>query len=173
LWSWTKPFAYYFQLAPIDSTAAFSLYPLLGSRLRWQLWESGESVSRGNDCNAVLAIRPAAQVWNDNERANAAVNREASALRAVVVLAANLPEEPKQHLRDLIRRYIQEVTTQEWPMMAQGTATLKATPSSLAEALQLTLALGPAQCAAAHSGREARQRQNDDERDPIRPVLST
>jgi Protein of unknown function (DUF4239) len=36
----------------------------------------------------------AAQVWNDNERANAAVNREASALRAVVVLAANLPEEP-------------------------------------------------------------------------------
>src|SRR5207302_8139571 len=64
----------------------------------------------------------AAQVWNDNERANAAVNREASALRAVVVLAANLPEELKQHLRDLIRRYIQEVTTQEWPMMAQGTA---------------------------------------------------
>src|SRR5262245_47268026 len=29
----------------------------------------------------------AAQVWNDNDRANAAVNREASALRAVVVLA--------------------------------------------------------------------------------------
>src|SRR6266478_1868045 len=72
----------------------------------------------------------AAQVWNDNERANAAVNREASALRAVVVLAANLPEEPKRHLRNLIRRYIQEVTTQEWPMMAQGTATLRATPSS-------------------------------------------
>jgi hypothetical protein len=41
----------------------------------------------------------AAQVWNDNERANAAVNREASALRAVVVLADSLPEEPKQHLR--------------------------------------------------------------------------
>ena len=83
----------------------------------------------------------AAQVWNDNERANAAVNREASSLRAVVVLAANLPEEPKQRLRDLIRRYIQEVTTQEWPMMAQGTATLKTMPGSLAEALQLTLAL--------------------------------
>jgi hypothetical protein len=85
----------------------------------------------------------AAQVWNDNERANAAVNREASALRAVVVLAANLPEEPKEHLRNLIRRYIEETTTQEWPMMAQGAATLKATPSSLAEALQLTLALAP------------------------------
>ena len=31
----------------------------------------------------------AAQVWQDNERANTAVNREASALRAVVVLAAS------------------------------------------------------------------------------------
>src|SRR5216684_7176408 len=50
----------------------------------------------------------AAQVWNDNDRANAAVNREASALRAVVVLAANLPEDPKEHLRNLIRRYIEE-----------------------------------------------------------------
>src|SRR5258705_10399492 len=83
----------------------------------------------------------AAQVWNDNERANAAVNREASALRAVVVLAANLPEEPKKNLRNLIRPYIEETTTQEWPMMAQGTARLKAPPSSLAEALHLTLGL--------------------------------
>ena len=31
----------------------------------------------------------ASQVWNDNERANTAVDREASALRAVVVLAAD------------------------------------------------------------------------------------
>jgi hypothetical protein len=85
----------------------------------------------------------AAQVWNDNERANAAVNREASSLRAVVVLAANLPEDPQEHLRNLIRRYIEETTTQEWPRMAQGTATLKATPSSLVEALQLTLAHAP------------------------------
>src|SRR6476620_8296711 len=37
----------------------------------------------------------AAQVWSDNERANAAVNREASALRAVVVLAASFPAEPE------------------------------------------------------------------------------
>jgi hypothetical protein len=36
------------------------------------------------------------------------------------MLAASLPEEPKQHLRNLIRRYIEETTTQEWPMMAQG-----------------------------------------------------
>src|SRR5712675_1033851 len=94
----------------------------------------------------------AAQVWNDNERANAAANREASALRAVVVLAANLPEEPKEHLRNLIRRYIEETTTQEWPMMAQGAATLKATPSSLAEALQISYAVGGKQYIALTAG---------------------
>jgi uncharacterized protein DUF4239 len=85
----------------------------------------------------------AAQVWNDNERANAAVNREASALRAVVVLAASFPAEPEGQLRGLIRRYIEEATTQEWPMMARRTATLRATPRSLTGALQLTLALTP------------------------------
>jgi Protein of unknown function (DUF4239) len=85
----------------------------------------------------------AAQVWNDNERANAAVNREASALRAVVVLAASFPAEPEVQLRGLIRRYIEEATAQEWPMMARRTATLRAAPRSLTEALQLTLALTP------------------------------
>jgi hypothetical protein len=34
----------------------------------------------------------AAQVWGDNDRANAAVTREASALRAVVLLAATFPQ---------------------------------------------------------------------------------
>ena len=85
----------------------------------------------------------AAQVWSDNERANAAVDREASALRTVVVLAASFPVEPEGQLRGLIRRYIEEATTQEWPMMARRTATLRAAPRSLTEALQLTLALTP------------------------------
>ena len=43
----------------------------------------------------------AAQVWNDNDRANAAVNREASALRAIVILAGSFPGEPEARLRDL------------------------------------------------------------------------
>jgi hypothetical protein len=85
----------------------------------------------------------AAQVWNDNERANAAVDREASALRTVVVLATSFPGDPEAHLRVLIHNYIEETATQEWPMMAQQTATLRVTPRSLAEALQLTLALTP------------------------------
>jgi hypothetical protein len=85
----------------------------------------------------------AAQVWTDNERANTAVDHEASALRAIVVLAATFPGEPESQLRALIRRHIEQVATQEWPMMARGTATLRFTPPLLAEALQLTLALTP------------------------------
>ena len=85
----------------------------------------------------------AAQVWNDNERANGAVDREASALRAVVVLAASFSGDTEAHMRAIIRDYIEEATTHEWPMMAQHTVTLRVTPRSLAEALQLTLALTP------------------------------
>jgi hypothetical protein len=85
----------------------------------------------------------AAQVWSDNERANAAVDREASALRAVVVLAAAFPGEPESQFRTLIRRHIDQAATQEWPMMARGIATLRFTPPLLTEALQLTLALTP------------------------------
>src|SRR6266852_2369367 len=70
----------------------------------------------------------AAQVWNDNERANAAVNREASTLKAVVVLAASFPGEPEAQLRPLMHSYIEEAATREWPMMAQHSATLKTTP---------------------------------------------
>ena len=85
----------------------------------------------------------AAQVWNDNERANGAVDREASALRAVVVLAASFSGDTEAHMRAIIRGYIEEATTHEWPMMAQHTVTLRVTPRSLAEALQPTLALTP------------------------------
>jgi Protein of unknown function (DUF4239) len=57
----------------------------------------------------------AAQVWTDNERANTAVNREASALRAVVILATTFSGEPETRLRALVHRYIEEAATQEWP----------------------------------------------------------
>src|SRR5262245_17901475 len=85
----------------------------------------------------------ATQVWSDFERADAAVNREASALRTIVLLAVNFPGEPDEHLRALIRRHITEAVAQEWPTMAQQRATLSITPAPLAEALQLTLALTP------------------------------
>ena len=85
----------------------------------------------------------AAQVWGDSDRANAAVDREASALRSVVILAASFQGEPEARMRALVRDYIKDAATQEWPMMARRTATLSITPRPLAEALQLTLALTP------------------------------
>jgi Protein of unknown function (DUF4239) len=85
----------------------------------------------------------ASQVWGDNERANAAVNREASALRSVVIFSASLPAESEARVRALVRDYIEKAATQEWPTMARQTATLRMTPRSLAEALQLTLAMTP------------------------------
>ena len=83
----------------------------------------------------------AAQVWGDNDRAGAAVSREASALRSVVVLAGSFSGEPETRLRSLVRTYIEEAATVEWPAMARQTASLKATPGPLAEALQLVLSL--------------------------------
>ncbi|MFL5495030.1 MAG: hypothetical protein ACJ8DC_11665 [Gemmatimonadales bacterium] len=90
----------------------------------------------------------AAQVWGDLDRASTAVNREASALRAVVLLATGFPGAPEARLRELVRRHIQEAVTQDWPAMSRGHVTLTLAPTSLVEALRLTLALdlgGPGQ----------------------------
>lgn len=83
----------------------------------------------------------AAQIWNDTDRAHAAVNREASALRAVVILSSSFPGETEARVNALVRSYIEEATTREWPMMAQQTATLRFTPHPLVEVLQLDLSL--------------------------------
>jgi hypothetical protein len=90
----------------------------------------------------------AAQVWNDSERASAAVSREASALRAVILLARGLPPEQETRLRSLVRDYVEQTVGVEWPMMARQAASLKAAPPALAEALQLVVSLtaqGPGQ----------------------------
>jgi hypothetical protein len=89
----------------------------------------------------LLMAFTAAQVWNDTERANVAVATEAGALRSVVVLSAVLPEEARTQLRTLVRDYIEYTINTEWPMMAQGAATLKLSPPSLNKALQITLSL--------------------------------
>jgi hypothetical protein len=85
----------------------------------------------------------AAQVWSDNDRASATVSREASALRAVMLLGAGLPAEQQGRLRDLIRDYIEQAAKIEWPMMARQEASLKAAPAALAEALQLVVSMTP------------------------------
>lgn len=89
----------------------------------------------------LLVAFVAAQVWGDVDRANTAVNREASALRAVVLLSGSFPGEAEGRLRGLIRQHIQEALTEEWPAMARRRATLRMIPAPLAEALQTTLTL--------------------------------
>ncbi len=90
----------------------------------------------------------AAQVWADNDRATTDVSREASALRSVLVFAASFPGESETTLRNLVKDYVQEVATVEWPMMAHQRAALNTTPRPLVDALKLVLSLptsGPGQ----------------------------
>ena len=85
----------------------------------------------------------AAQGWSQNERAAAAVDREASALRAVLVYSAALPQEQRARLRDLIAGYIAKAVDVEWPHMAERSATLAINPQKLSTALELVLSETP------------------------------
>lgn len=96
----------------------------------------------------------AAQVWGDNDRASGAVMHEASALRAVVLLAATFPGEPETQLRKLVRGYVDETVTREWPAMGRHRMTLETAPPSLVEALREVLALKPASEGQATAQRE-------------------
>src|SRR6516162_11543631 len=75
---------------------------------------------------ALFVAFTASQVWTDTEKAKAEIDREASALRTVVILATTFPREAEAQLRGLIRRYIADAATQEWAMMANRTANLRA-----------------------------------------------
>ncbi|WP_407169652.1 DUF4239 domain-containing protein [Bradyrhizobium sp. ORS 111] len=96
----------------------------------------------------------AAQVWGDSDRAGAAVSREASSLRAIVLLAGALPPEQATRVRGLVRDYIERTVAEEWPMMALEAASLKPAPPALTEALQLVVAI-PTQS----SGQQTAQRE--------------
>lgn len=96
----------------------------------------------------------AAQVWSEADRASAAVIREASALRTIVVLAGSFPKEREAHIRAFVRRHIQEAVSQEWPAMARQRATLTMLRASDTEALQVILSLVPESDAQAFAKRE-------------------
>jgi Protein of unknown function (DUF4239) len=83
----------------------------------------------------------AAQVWSDGATARAAVSREASALRAAVLLSAAFPGRDESTMRALVRRQIEESVHREWPQMARQRATIAAVPAPLTAALHLALAL--------------------------------
>jgi hypothetical protein len=92
---------------------------------------------------ALLVGFLSAQVWSDADRAGAAVNHEASALRAAVLLADEFPGEIATQLRELIRGHIQTAVRNEWPAMARHGVTLTIVPVNLAEALRLALSVTP------------------------------
>jgi Protein of unknown function (DUF4239) len=96
----------------------------------------------------------ATQVWGDLQRVHESVNREASALRAVVLLSEGFADPIPQQLRALVRRQIQEAATVEWPAMADQQADLTRPPVALVEALRLALAQ-----TAQHEGQALAQRE--------------
>src|SRR5262245_26887648 len=59
------------------------------------------------------------QVFGDFDRAKMAVDREASAIRAVVLLAGSFPGEPETQILKLLRRHVDEAVSTEWPAMAK------------------------------------------------------
>ena len=91
----------------------------------------------------LLVAFSAVQAWNDMDRAKVAVDREASAIRMVVLLATSFPGEPEAQIRTLVRRHIDEAVVAEWPTMAKQSASVKIAPPTLAETLRLALSLAP------------------------------
>jgi hypothetical protein len=89
----------------------------------------------------LLSAFIAAQVWGDIDRANAAVNHEASALRAIVLLSRPFPAEAQARIRALVSQHIRDAQEVEWPAMARQRATLAMIPSALGQALEVALAL--------------------------------
>ena len=89
---------------------------------------------------ALFVVFTAAQVWSDNTQATAAVDREANALRDVLILATAFPGESRGQSETLIHNHIEEAATKEWPMIAHRSVILRTAPRNLVEALKLTLA---------------------------------
>src|SRR5262249_20636727 len=92
---------------------------------------------------ALLVGFIAVDVWGNFAKAKAAVSTEASALRAVVLLAGAFSDE-RRSIYALVNRHVDEAVNKEWPEMAQQRTTLATLPTALIEALDDTLALKPA-----------------------------
>ena len=93
---------------------------------------------------ALLVGFIAVEVWGNFAKAKAAVTTEASALRAVILLAGAFPDEQRTRIYALVNRHIEVAVNEGWPAMAQKRMTLATLPAALIEALHETLALKPA-----------------------------
>jgi hypothetical protein len=87
----------------------------------------------------------AADVWPSFERARAAVDQEAMALREAVLLAEALPPEARASLRAAVRAHITYAVKEEWPAMSIGGETLRRLPRELMRGAMDLLALTPTQ----------------------------
>ena len=92
---------------------------------------------------ALLVGFIAVEVWNNFDKAKAAIATEASALRAVVLLAGSFPQEQKTRIYSLINRHIEVAVNEEWPEMAHQRATLSPLPTALIGALHDALTMKP------------------------------
>jgi hypothetical protein len=94
---------------------------------------------------ALLVGFIAVEVWSNFDKAKGAVASEAGALRAVVLLAENFPEEQKTRIHALVDRHIDEAVNREWPTMARHRASLSTMrANALIEMLHTVLTLKPA-----------------------------
>jgi hypothetical protein len=93
---------------------------------------------------ALLVGFIAVEVWSNFDKAKSAVATEASALRAIVLLAEDFPENEKTRVYALINRHIDDAVNKEWPEMAHQRATLSTLPTPLIQELHDTLAMKPA-----------------------------
>jgi hypothetical protein len=93
---------------------------------------------------ALLVGFIAIEVWSNFDKAKVAVSTEASALRAVILLAEAFPDEQKTRIYALINRHIDDSVNKEWPAMAQQRVTLSTLPTALIEELHDTLVRTPA-----------------------------
>jgi len=134
-----------FSLTYVVAAVIYALVNVLavGERARSFKAVSAGFLSPLGIISALFVAYTASQVWADAEKAKAEIDRGASALRSVVILATTFPKDLEVQLRGLIHRYIADAATQEWAMMANRTANLRAIPGVLAEAMQATLALSP------------------------------
>jgi hypothetical protein len=90
---------------------------------------------------ALLVGFIAVEVWSNFDKAKVAVGSEASALRAVVLLARVFPEAQRTRIYDLVNRHIEDAVQREWPAMATQQANLSSLPTALVEELHNALAL--------------------------------
>ena len=114
-----------------------------GERVRTFKSVSASLLSPLGTIFGLLVVFSVVQVWGDIDRARVAVNREASAVRMIVLLAASFPGEPETQIRNLLRRHVDEAVLAEWPTMAKQSASLRVASPTLAEVLQLVLSLAP------------------------------